>query len=435
MNANWLGILAVVAGFTGSVRAEDWPEWRGEGRRGVWNQNGVLQEFPGKKLEPVWTAPVGAGYNGPTVAGEGVYVMDRVRQDGIEMERVLCFHRRTGEPQWKHAYPCEYRDVSYPLGPRASVTVDADRTYAVGTMGHMHCLDAATGELIWAIDFGSDYDSRIPIWGITCSPLVEGDVVVVQAGGAEGACVLGLHKDTGEELWRAFDDRASYVSPILIEQAGKRVVVVWTGERIAGVHAATGEVYWELSLPPVRMPINVPGPALNEDGTRMFLSTFYDGSRVLAVSQEDLSVKLLWERRGINERKTEALHNMISPPYIDEGHVYGVDSYGQLRCLNLETGERIWESVDEAVPTGRWATIFMVRNGERTWMFNERGELILARLTPAGYEEIDRARLLEPTTFLRQRGGNVVWSHPAFAGTRVFARNDRKLVCVDLAAR
>jgi hypothetical protein len=112
--------------------------------------------------------------------------------------------------------------------------------------------------------------------------------------------------------------------------------------------------------------------------------------------------------------------------------VYGVDSYGELRCLRADNGERVWESLD-ATPRVRWGTIHMVRNGDRIWMLNERGDLLICRLSPTGYQELSRAHLLEPTEEqLRQRGG-VCWSHPAFADKHVFARNDRELVCASLA--
>jgi hypothetical protein len=114
-------------------------------------------------------------------------------------------------------------------------------------------------------------------------------------------------------------------------------------------------------------------------------------------------------------------------------HVYGVDSYGELRCLEAQTGERVWES-REAVPRARWATIHFIKNGDRVWMFNERGQLLISRLSPKGFEEISRAQLIQPTTGQLPERGGVCWSHPAFAYGSVFARNDGELVCASLKA-
>jgi hypothetical protein len=143
----------------------------------------------------------------------------------------------------------------------------------------------------------------------------------------------------------------------------------------------------------------------------------------------------LWRARGENEQNTEALHCIMSTPLLIGDYIYGVDSYGELRCLEAATGKRIWED-QTATPRDRWSNIHMVRNGDRIWMFNERGELLIASLSPEGFHEISRAKLLEPTTVqLKRRGEGVCWSHPAFANGHVFARNDERLVCASLLKR
>jgi hypothetical protein len=142
-------------------------------------------------------------------------------------------------------------------------------------------------------------------------------------------------------------------------------------------------------------------------------------------------VEKLWRRHGFDEKHTDSLHAVLSTPYIDGDHVYGVDSYGELRCLDAATGDRIWESL-EAGPRVRWGTIHMVRNGKKTWMFNELGQLLIAELTPEGFHEISRAQLIEPTPGQLARRNGVCWSHPAFANRQVFARNDEALVCASL---
>ncbi len=410
--------------------ASDWPEFQGAGRQNLWTEEGLPDSFAAEDLERVWSAPVAAGYSGPTVAGGGVYLMDRPDQDH---ERIVCVDRESGEVRWTHAYPCRYGQIDYGYGPRASVTIADGGAYAFGTVGHLHRLDAVSGAVVWARDLGTDYRIDLPIWGLTSSPLVIDDLVVVQvAAPADGACIVAFDKETGKERWRAFDDKGGYVSPLLIEQGGRAVLVAWTGERIAGLDPGTGEVFWEIPTPPSKMPINVPGPALNEDGTRMFLSVFYDGSKMIALDPQKPAAELLWARAGMNERNTDALHAMISPPFLRDGHVYGIDSYGQMRCLDGRTGDRIWED-QSAIANGRWATVFMVRQSgtDRIWAVNEQGELILARLTPSGYEEISRAKIIEPLTPLRQRpNGAVMWAPPAFAEGCVYVKNDRELIRV-----
>ncbi len=412
------------------LAADEWPQWRGPNRDGVWNETGIVEKFSSPRIELRWRVPVSSGYSGPTVAGGRVYLTDRVTEPG-EIERVHCFDWETGRKLWTHTYDCPYASVGYRAGPRASVSIAAGRAYALGTMGHLHCLDAATGEVLWKKVPGADYDVRRPIWGIASAPLVDGQQVIVQIGAAGGACVVSLDAKTGTENWRALDDKASYSAPIIIQQAGRRVLVCWTGEHVAGLDPASGKLYWKHPFTPRKMVINVPTPVL--EGDRLFVTAFYDGALMLRLDQDELRVEQLWRRRGLSEIDTDALHAMISTPYFQGDYVYGVDSYGQLRCLRAESGDRVWEDLT-ATPKNRWSNIHMVRNGRQIWMFNERGELIISRLSPEGFEEISRAKLIDPTTVqLRKRDG-VCWSHPAYAYRHVFARNDEELVCASLAA-
>jgi outer membrane protein assembly factor BamB len=296
-------------------------------------------------------------------------------------------------------------------------------------MGHLHCFDARSGDVLWKRDCLKEYQIRMPIWGIAASPLVEKDLLIVQIGGT-GACLAAFDKKTGQEAWRALDDRASYSAPIMMEQAGRRVLVCWTGDHVAGLDPTTGKVHWKHPFKPNRMVINIATPVVEQD--RLFLTSFYDGSEMLRVPPDKLSVESLWRREGVDERNTDALHSIMATPYFEGDYVYGVDSYGELRCLDAATGDRLWES-KEATPPARWSNIHMVRNGRRMFLFNERGELIIARLSPRGYQEISRTKLIEPTTDqLRQRGG-VCWAHPAYANRHVFIRNDKELLSASLA--
>ena len=163
----------------------------------------------------------------------------------------------------------------------------------------------------------------------------------------------------------------------------------------------------------------------------IFLTSFYDGSMLLQTDPDEMSVRELWHLNGANEQQTAALQSIISTPIWIGDFIYGVDSYGELRCLDPADGSRVWEDLT-AVPRSRWSTIHFVQNGSQTWMFNERGELILAELSEGGFREISRAKIIEPTTAqLRQRNG-VCWSHPAFANRRIFVRNDNEIRCINL---
>lgn len=413
------------------VRADDWPQWRGPTRDGVWKETGVVEKFAGPKTEPLWRVPISSGYSGPTVADGRVFVTDRVVEPK-QIERVHCFDARTGKQLWSHEYDCAYRGVGYEAGPRASVTIDSGRAYSLGTMGDLICFDAADGKVLWEHDLDAEYPIEMPTWGLAAAPLVEGELLIVQVGAGGGACLVAFDKTSGKEVWKAVDDTASYSAPIVIEQAGKRVLVCWTANGVVGVNPKTGEVYWRHAWKPKRVAMYIASPVF--DGQRIFLSSFFDGSLMLTAARDKPAVEPLWLRVGPSEKETDSLQSIISTPLLIGDYIYGVDSYGELRCLDAKTGDRIWED-RTAVPRERWATIHFVRNGDKIWMFNDRGELLISRLSPRGFEEISRTRIIEPTTNQLPRGDGVCWSHPAFANRCVYQRNDKELICVDLAAR
>jgi outer membrane protein assembly factor BamB len=420
-------ICLILLSLYNLAEAVDWPQWRGPNRNGTWAENGIVKKFTAPQLPIRWRAKISNGYSGPTVAKGRVYITDRLTSPK-QLERILCFDAMTGEPIWSYSYECEYNKVGYPNGPRAAVTINDNRTYSLGTMGHLFCLDAVTGKFLWNKDCGTEYKIRMPIWGIAAAPLVEGDLVILQIGGRDSACLIAFDKVTGKERWRALDDRASYSAPIMIEQADKRVLVCWTGDRVVGLNPLTGKLYWQHTFKPSRMVINVPTPVYRDN--YLFVSSFYDGSLLLKVNSDELTVEKVWRRKGANERETDSLHCMISTPVLQGENIYGVDSYGQLRCLDLHTGDRIWENLD-AVPKARWANIHMVKNQDNIWMFNESGELIISKLSPKGFHEISRTKLIKPTKGQLNRG--VSWSHPAFAYKHIYIRNDEELVCANLS--
>jgi len=422
--------LIVVSVFGLRAGGADWPQWRGPGRDGLWPESGLVRKFSGERLPVRWRAKIANGYSGPTVADGRVYVTDRLASP-TELERVHCFDAMSGKSVWSHSYECSYNKVDKRNGPRAAVTIGAGRAYSLGTMGHLFCFDAVEGEVLWKKDLRTQYKIKMPLWGIAASPLIEGDLLIVHIGGRPDSCLAAFDKVTGREKWRALKDSVSYSAPIVIDQAGKRVLLCWTGERIVGLDPQTGKLHWEYPFPPIQMVHNIGTPVF--ENNYLFTSEFFSGSLLLKVHPDKLAVENLWRRQGDNERVTDSLHCCISTPFMRGDYIYGLDSYGELRCLDLHTGDRIWET-QAVVPKARWATAHMVRQADKVWIFNERGELIISKLSPKGYTEISRAKLIDPTEGqLGQRGG-VCWSHPAFAYKHIYARNDRELVCADLSA-
>lgn len=427
-------LCAVAACAAVDLRADDWPEWRGRGRRGVWNETGLLDKFPASGLKFVWRTPIRGGYAGPSVADGRVFVTDFTRGDGAAgAERALCLDEKTGRILWTREWPADYARLSYNCGPRATPTVDGDRVYTLGSMGALHCLDVKTGGVVWKKDFVADFDTRVPIWGMAGAPLVDGNRLICVVGGRPDAKVVAFDKRTGKELWRtlAADSEPGYGQPILIAAGETRQLVIWHAGAVSALAPETGAVLWEYPWS-LRAHLSVATPVL--DGARLFVSAFYNGPRMLELSAGKPAARLLWQGHSDNERQTDGLHALIGTPVIKDGHIYGVCSYGQFRCLNAATGERVWETMDVTREQARWATAFIVRNGGRFFINNDRGELMIANLKPDGYHEISRTALITPTN--RQGGrrelGAVNWTHPAYANRRLYTRNDEEILCASL---
>ncbi len=408
--------------FHGYAISQDWPDWRGRSRNAQLAEHYIIK---GADSVPVWSVPVGSGYSGPTVAGGKVYLTDLV-EEPVQTEGVLCFDQETGRKLWEFRYECPYEGVGYPAGPRASVVYEEGKVWSLGTMGHFYCLDAESGKILWHRDLNREYNISMPIWGIAATPLIDGDKIIVQIGGSNHAAVVAFSKNSGKELWRNLDDRASYSAPVIIEKNGTKVLVVWTEDHLAGMDPATGEIFWKFPWK-IKMGMGISTPVLCDD--YLFVSAFYNGSLLVHLGNDYTTAEKVWQREGRSERETDALHCVMNTAVIDGQYIYGVDSYGELRCLELKTGNRVWEDLT-AVKKDRWANIHFISAGRYTIMFNEHGELLVTELSPSGLKILSRDKIISPTRKQLPRG--VTWSHPAIAGQHIFIRNDMELVSVKL---
>jgi outer membrane protein assembly factor BamB len=438
----WLGLIALLV-IPGFAAAEDWPQWLGTKRDGVWREDGIVDKFPEGGPTVRWRVPIGAGYAGPAIANGKVFVCDRVALDdsylkefknGPSKERVFCLNESDGKVVWKHEYETNYQ-VAYPLGPRTTPLIRDGKVYTLGTMGHLFCLDEKTGKPLWSKSFAKDLKAKIPQWGFAANPLLDGNRLICLVGG-EDSVAVAFNKDSGEVLWRSLTAaEPGYCPPIIVETGGKagRQLIIWHPEAVNGLDPESGKLLW---TQPFKSKAGLTAPTPIFSNGRLFVTAFYNGPLMLKLDPDKPEASVLWRGKGRGETpdKTDGLHAIMPTPVFAGDYMYGICSYGELRCLKANTGERVWESL---AATGgqrtRWGNAFLTPHKDRFFLFNEHGDLIIAKLTPEKYEEISRAHLLEPTNRLANR--MVVWSHPAYANRCVFVRNDREIVCVSLAAK
>ena len=414
------------------VIADDWPEWRGRGRTGEWREAALGNRFPQSGLPVVWRAPVGAGYSGPAVSDGRVFLTDYA----AGVERALCFNERTGRQLWTREWPADYKGLDYAIGPRATPTVDGHCVYVLGAVGGLHCLRTRDGALLWSKDYRREWHAELPAWGMSAAPLVVDHRLIAVVGGRPDAKVVAFDKTTGLELWRALpsDTEPGYSQPLLIEAGGARQVVVFHSGGVASLDPASGRLWWEHAW---KIHMNTPIATPVRAGPYLLVSAFFQGARMFRLDGSRPAADLIWRGQSESERNTDTLHALMASPLIDGDYIYGICNYGEMRCLRLATGERVWESQAATVEKARNVSAYLVRHRDRTLIFNDRGELILARLAPDGYHELSRVKLIRPTSpaGARRQLGAVAWSHPAFANGRVVVRNDEEVISYSMAVR
>ena len=443
--------LALSAAFLLSlslgVRADDWPQWLGPTRDATWKETGILTELPKDGPKVLWRKPIGPGYTGPAVAGGKVYVMDRITTatapaDGRPgdlpgKERVLCLDMKTGETVWTHEYDCPYIRISYPQGPRTTPVVADGKVYTLGTMGDMLCLDAGTGKVVWAVNFVKDFALKPPVWGYSAHLLLDKGKLYTLVGG-EGGAVRAFDAKTGKELWKAlYSQEVGYAPPVLAEAGGKTQLIVWLSDLLAGLNPDSGEVYWKLKHPDLpagktqmRPAVSIVTPRVV--GDMVYVSTAYEGAAAVRLDKEKPTAQLAWKCTNSFPKPPEKLATLMTTILAKDDHLYCVGTDGKVLCVRADTGAEVWNSHtlygDKDTLFG---TSFWVTNGDRVYMVNDLGVLVIAKLSPKGYEEVSRAPLIDAT--FSTRGRKVVWAHPAFADKCIVMRNDKEIVCASLA--
>jgi outer membrane protein assembly factor BamB len=407
-------------------RADDWPQWRGPNRDGVWRETGILEIFPPDGLKVRWRVPIGWGWSSPVVAHGRVYLTASELMKPKAQEHVLCFDEATGKKLWTHTYPVAYPDWAFDPGqegrPTATPLVHAGNLYTLGSKGDLCCFEALTGKLFWKRNLEKDYQAQE--FAFRASPLVEGDLLILCVGSypsTSPSFVIALDRISGKEVWKAPSEGLTNSSPIVVTARGKRQVIVWTQGSVMALEPATGKCYWNL---PMRTSADsaVSTPVFHAN--RLLI-----GGLMLQFDSARPAATVLWpDTKAVTRR----ILSNTSTALLQGDFVYSAKSPGLLVCLEAGTGKQVWQT-DKMTSQKSGASIHLTPNGTAVFLYTDRGELIRAQLTGAGYKEFCRTRLLEPTGHFA--GRQVAWPPPAYANRHIFVRSDKELVCASLAAQ
>ena len=390
-------------------------------RDATWNETGLLHAFPAGGPKICWRKPVSSGLSSPVVARGRVFVTDAQRMPPAARERIQCFSEDTGDLLWTYAY-----DVSYPNWafapeqggcPCATPIVHAGKVYMLGETGRLHCLDERNGALLWEKDIGKEY--KVAEMSCRPSPLIEGNLLIVFTGARPGASVMALEKETGKEVWKSLDELVANSSPVVVTAGGRRQVIVWTGQSVTSLNPATGETYW---AEPMTTSNNDDSATPVVEGNRLLVSGV-----MFELDPDRPTASVVWPASRVISKRV--LSN-TSSPFLRDGYIYSARTAGGLVCLAAATGKELWK-VTTVMEPKNGDSIDLTMSGTTGFLFTDRGDIILAQLTPQGYREISRGHLLDPT--MPFGGRKYAWAPPAYANRRIFARSDEELVCASLA--
>ncbi len=384
--------------------AADWPQFLGPNRDGVSAETGLAATWPKAGPPVVWERKVGAGWSGPVVSGGGLILFHRVGDDEV-VERL---DAATGKEVWRFTYPTTYRDdFGFDEGPRSTPLIAAGRVYTLGAAGDLHCLDFNTGKRIWGRNVEKDYQAKKGFFGVATSPVLEDGVLLINVGG-KGAGIVAFAADTGNEVWKATDDAASYSSPVVATIQGKRQAIFFTREGVVSLAPKTGEVYFRV---PRRARINASVNAATPlvIGDQLFSSASYNVGATLFQLRDEGPPAEVW-------KSDEVLSNHYNTSVHHNGFLYGLDGRqeegARLRCVELKTGKVRWNKE-------RFGCASLVLAEGRLLLLAENGDLVLVEASPESYRELARATVL--TKGCR--------AQIALADGRLYGRDTQKLVC------
>lgn len=411
------------------AHAEDWPRWRGPRGDGTWAAPPVPEKWPAGGPPVVWKRPIGPGYSGISVSSGRVYTMDRPKDS--QEERIVCLDEQTGEPIWEHRYASDYTGLDYEKGPRCTPTIHDGRVYTLGAVGHVFCLDVATGKVLWTKDLVKDHQSKLQMWGYASSPVIDGQLAIIHAGIEPDGCYVAYDRATGEEVWRGgAGDPHGYGTPVVIEHAGVKQLIGWTPKHIVSLQMSDGKLLWKYPYE-IEYGVSIATPIVHEG--IVLVCGYWKGSKALKLGDKPGEVSLLWE-------ENEYLRGLMDQPIYKDGYVYLLDKQHGTVAFELAKGEMLWTDENQLHPRDRNPQVSMVwlnanptrQRGSaeptlqpgsgRAICLNAQGELILIRLSPDGLTEDSRAKIVGTT-----------WAHPAYAGNHCFARDDEQIVCVRIA--
>ncbi len=389
-------VICALCAAVFSANASDWPTFGGPNRNWTSQETGWLAQWPAEGPKKLWEAEVGTGFSSFTVANGKVYTMGWAN----EQDTVYCFDAETGAKVWTHSYKAPLLDKYYEGGPGGTPTVDGDKVYTLSKVGDFFCLDAATGKVVWSKDVKTELGAIVPEWAYACSPLIEGQMVILDVG-----ILAAFDKTSGNVIWKSEDYKAAYSSPMAVDIEGTRCVASMPEFGLVILDMKTGKEYCKLRWE-TKYGVNAANPVV-VGGNKLFISSGYKKGCALLEISLGKEPAIVWQNKK--------LCNFFNTSVLSSGFVYGFDD-DILVCLDANTGKVAWDQED----LGKGSLLL---SDGKLIILSEQGELVIAEASSEGFKEISRAQVV----------GTKCWTVPVLANGRIYCRNEKgTVVCVDV---
>ncbi len=403
----YLAITAFVIGLSafagdGVTRAADWPNWRGPEHNGISKEKKWSTNWPKEGPKILWKASLGTGFSSIAVSGGRAYTMGNTGSKDIDEKEhkdiIFCFDAETGEEKWRYSYPCPLNPRNYEGGPSATPTVEGDRVYTLSKKGHVFCLNAKTGKVIWQKNLKEELGIKLPTWDLAGSPRVVKDLLIFNAGTSG----IALNKKTGEMVWQNGTGKPGYATAVEFKIGKQEGVAVFGQKALYGINIKDGAKLWEY-------PWRSHADENNGDpifmGDKVYISTL-SGCALLKVEGDKVSE--VWRNKNIK--------NHFNSTILVDGFFYGFDM-SKLKCLDFNTGEEKWATKDYGKGS------LMAADGKLI-ILSEQGKLVIAEASEKLINPLAQAQILQ----------GKCWAVPVLANGRIYARNAvGDLVCVDVS--
>ena len=406
-------LAALLPLVSGAACGEDWPQWRGPQSDGISTETDLLVDWSERSPRVVWQRPLGTGFSSFSLANGRLFTLAAVE----DIESVFCLDADTGETLWQVPLGKRYKDGQGADGPRSTPTVHDDRVYVLGAVGDLRCLDSANGEICWQRNILKEFQCENLRWGVSMSPYLDGEHLLVNVG-AKDASIVAFQKTTGDVIWKNLSDVAGYASPIRINVAGPNgqsvpELVFFCGRALVGVSPEDGAEHWRHEWI-TTADMNIATPIYESESQLLFVSAARDTGRCsafrLTADQDAVTSQLVYTN--------QEMRNHYNSCILLDGYLYGFDN-SVLKCIDLHTGEQMWS--DRTVGKGS-----LVAAQGHLFVLGERGELAVVEATPEEYREKGRFQALDSTR---------AWSPPALANGRLYIRDLKNAVCIDISQR